>query len=154
MSAQPRACFAVILRAVLPNPTFPMSIQFTDVAAIAAILQYLQIGSAVGKARYKYDVKAPAVTGNENFERLYRVQMNTLELLIALLPSMYIAAKYFPDWSIAIGGAIYIIGRYLYWRGYVSSPETRTVGFLMSFLPIGVFALAALAGALFGFDLR
>ena len=41
----------------------------------------------VGRARGQYGVKAPATTGNELFERHYRVQMNTLEQLVAAKPA-------------------------------------------------------------------
>ena len=46
-----------------------------------ALLQYIAFGMLVGKARGKYGVKAPAITGNDVFERYFRVQQNTLELL-------------------------------------------------------------------------
>ena len=69
---------------------------WVDAVAIVAILQYLMFGSLVGQARGKFGVKAPAVSGNENFERIYRVQMNTLELLVVFLPALYASARYWP----------------------------------------------------------
>jgi len=48
-----------------------------ELITILALLQFLYFGILVGKARDRYGVKAPAVTGNENFERYLRVQMNT-----------------------------------------------------------------------------
>ena len=64
---------------------------FIHFLALLAVLQYLYFGVLVGRARLRYHVKAPAVTGDENFERAYRVQMNTLEQLIIFLPALLIA---------------------------------------------------------------
>jgi glutathione S-transferase len=52
-----------------------------------ALMQFFAFATAVGKARARYKVHAPATTGNEMFERYFRVQMNTLELLILLVPA-------------------------------------------------------------------
>ena len=50
------------------------------------LLQFFFFCMAVGRARGTYNVAAPATTGNEVFERYFRVQMNTLELLVVLIP--------------------------------------------------------------------
>lgn len=123
---------------------------YIDIVAMAAVLQYLAFGSLVGKARGQYGVKAPAVTGNEQFERIYRVQMNTLELLVAFLPTLYAASKYWPSWAVAASGVVYLVGRVVYWRAYVSEPSTRGLGFLLSIVPIFGLALAALVPAVLG----
>jgi len=86
-----------------------------------ALLQYLAFGIAVGAARGRYGVKAPATTGNEVFERYYRVQMNTLEQLALFLPAIFLAAPVlgdaiannkavFPNWPLIIGLAAAIAG--------------------------------------------
>jgi glutathione S-transferase len=123
---------------------------YIDIVAMAAVLQYLVFGSLVGKARGQYGVKAPAVAGNEQFERVYRVQMNTLELLVAFLPALYAASKYWPAWVVAAVGAVYLVGRVIYWRAYVSEPSTRGLGFVLSIGPVFGLALAALVPALLG----
>jgi glutathione S-transferase len=116
---------------------------------MVALLQYLHFGSLVGKARGKYGVKAPAVTGAEPFERIYRVQMNTLELLVCLLPGLYISAKYWPATYVAAIGAIYLVGRVVYWRAYVGGTP-RSLGFFLSVGPAYALVLAALVPALLG----
>lgn len=120
---------------------------YVDIVAMLAILQYLVFGSLVGRARGTYRVKAPAVTGHEQFERIYRVQMNTLELLVAFLPAMYAAARYWPAWIVAALGAIYLVGRVVYWRAYVVAPANRGLGFVLSVAPVFGLALAALVPA-------
>ena len=121
-----------------------------DAVAMLALLQYIGFGMLVAKARGTYGVKAPAVTGSEPFERIYRVQMNTLELLVALLPALYAAAHYWPSLYVAGAGAVYLVGRIVYWRAYVASPSSRSLGFLLSIGPILALALAALVPALLG----
>jgi uncharacterized MAPEG superfamily protein len=115
--------------------------------AVLALLQYLFFGALVGQARERHGVKAPAVTGNEAFERIYRVQMNTLELLAAFLPALWLAALYWSPAAMAAIGASYLLGRLLYWRAYTRDPKARSLGFVLSFLPIVLLLLAALAGA-------
>jgi uncharacterized membrane protein YecN with MAPEG domain len=124
--------------------------QYIDVVAMLAVLQFLIFGSLVGRARGKYGIKAPAISGSEPFERIYRVQMNTLEMLVALLPAMYVAAKYWPSNYIAAIGAIYIVGRVVYWRAYVTNPQKRGLGFGLSFFPVFTLVLVALVPALLG----
>ena len=119
-----------------------------DLVAILAVAQMVFFAVLVGRARGRYGVKAPAVTGHEMFERAYRVQMNTLELMVAFLPALYIAAKYWPQAWVAGAGAVYLVGRFIYWRSYTSAPGSRGVGFGLSMLPVLALLVAALAGCL------
>jgi glutathione S-transferase len=123
---------------------------YVDIVAMLAVLQYIAFGSMVGQARGKYGVKAPAVTGSEPFERMYRVQMNTLELLVALLPALYVAARYWPPHYVAAIGAVYLVGRIVYWRAYVNAPQSRNLGFVLSIAPVLTLALMALVPAVLG----
>ena len=115
--------------------------------ALLVLVQYLLFGALVGRARGKYGVHAPATTGNEVFERYYRVQMNTLELMVVLLPAMWIAAAYWDPRWVAAAGAVYLIGRMVYLRAYTHDPASRALGFMLSVAPISVLLVAALIGA-------
>jgi glutathione S-transferase len=118
-----------------------------NLVTLVALLEYFAFGYLVGWARGKYGVKAPAITGHEVFERYFRVQQNTLELLIAFIPALWIAAQYWnPTWIAAIG-AVFIIGRLLYLRGYVGDPKGRSLGFGLSVLPILALIVASVFGA-------
>ncbi|MDH4450385.1 MAG: MAPEG family protein [Rhodoferax sp.] len=120
--------------------------QWLDLVTVLAIAQYIWFGVLVGQARGRYGVHAPAVTGHDMFERYYRVQMNTLELLVPLVPSMYLAARYWsPLWA-AAAGAIFIAGRFIYLRAYVSDPKTRTLGYALSALPMLGLLVAVIVG--------
>jgi len=117
---------------------------WVNLIAVLAILQYLYFGILVGKARGKYNVEAPAVSGHPEFERYYRVQMNTLEMLVFFLPSLYLFAEYV-DAIIAAGlGLVYLIGRFLYQQSYVKDPKTRDLGFGLTILPSLAMALVTL----------
>jgi glutathione S-transferase len=120
-----------------------------DVVAMLAVVQYLVFAGLVGRARGKYGIKAPAIVGDSNFERIYRVQMNTLELLVALIPALYVAAKYWPDSYVAAFGAVYLVGRLVYWRAYVGG-ASRSLGFNLSSFPVFILILAALVPAVLG----
>lgn len=116
--------------------------------AVAALIQYLVFGILVGQARGKYGVSAPAVTGHEMFERTYRVQMNTLELLVAFLPALVLAGQYWSARNAAGIGLIFLVGRTLYALNYIREPARRSLGYTLSIVPVGVLLVAALKGLL------
>jgi uncharacterized MAPEG superfamily protein len=118
--------------------------------ALLAVLQFSFFGIMVGRARVRYGVKAPAVSGNEHFERAFRVQMNTLEQLAGFLPCLLIAGQYWPGHVVAGIGVVYLVGRFLYWRGYVADPSKRHVGFLLTVIPGAVLFALGVAGAIMG----
>ena len=120
----------------------------TELVIVLALLQYLFFGMLVSRARTRSGVKAPAVTGDPIFERYLRVQMNTLELLVIFLPALWIASAYIAMHWIAALGAVYLVGRFLYLRGYVRAPEKRSLGFGLSALPILILLAIDLIGAL------
>jgi glutathione S-transferase len=120
---------------------------YVDIVTALALLQFLVFGLKVGKARGRYGVKAPAVTGNETFERYFRVQQNTLEQLVVFLPGLYLFSHYFRPQVAAVLGAIYLIGRELYAITYVKDPKKREIGYGLTFLPTAILVLGGLFGA-------
>jgi hypothetical protein len=121
---------------------------YVHIVALLAIVQFIVFSMLVGAARGKYGVKAPAMTGNEHFERAVRVQMNTLEQLVCFLPALTVAAYYWSPVYVASWGVVYLLGRTLYRQAYVKNPAKRGLGFLLTLLPTAVLVLAGLAGAL------
>ena len=119
---------------------------YVQLVTMLAVLQFVAFGLLVGKARVTHKVDAPAMSGNEVFERYFRVHMNTLETLAAFLPSLWIAAHYWWPPAMAIIGAIYLVGRQVYLASYVRDPAKRSAGYGLSFLPTAVLALAGLVG--------
>ena len=123
---------------------------YVDIVTALALLQFVYFGIQVGRARARFGVKAPAITGNEQFERDFRVQQNTLESIVVFVPSLYLFSRYFnPLWAAGLG-VIYLIGRQLYAAAYVKDPAKREVGYGLTVLPI----LALLVGGLIGTVLK
>ncbi len=120
---------------------------YLHIVAILAIAQFFYFGVLVGQARGKYGIKAPAVSGHEGFDRAFRVQMNTLEQLVAFLPALFIAGLHWSNGWVAAIGVIYLIGRIVYWRSYVADPAKRGLGFLLTVLPTFALLAAGLVGA-------
>ena len=101
---------------------------------LAALLFYLSLGVNVGRARHKTGIQAPAVTGDATLERAFRVHYNTLEWLPIFLGAMWIFALYWNDRVAAAIGVVWILGRILYARGYMTDPAKRGPGFLIQAL--------------------
>ena len=113
-----------------------------------ALLQFIAFGMAVGRARYRYNCPAPATTGNEIFERYFRVQMNTLEQLVVFLPGIFLFATYVSaPWAAGLG-AVYLVGRLLFFVTYVRDPKKRGPGFMLTMLPNLAFVVGTLVVAL------
>jgi len=112
-----------------------------------ALIEFMVFLMAVGRARDTYKVPAPATTGNEVFERYCRVQNNTIEQLIIFVPAIVVFAHYVNPLVAAGLGALFVIGRWLYFVGYVKDPKKRSTGFLISFIPNLILLLGAVIGA-------
>jgi glutathione S-transferase len=117
---------------------------FTALVTCLAIALYFFTSIQVAKARAAFGIKAPAITGNPDFERVFRVQMNTLEWMPIFLPSLWLFAIYISDPIAAAVGAVWIVGRILYMTGYSQAAEKRSRGFGIQALAAGVLWLGAL----------
>ena len=102
---------------------------FTALVTCLAILFYFLTGAQVAKARATFGIKAPAISGNPDFERVFRVQMNTLEWLPIFLPALWLFAIYISDVIAAALGLVWILGRMLYMTGYAKAANKRGLGF-------------------------
>lgn len=119
----------------------------TAIVTILALLVYAGMGIGVGRARAKSGVAAPAMTGDPLLERAIRVQANTLEWLPIFLVSLWLFALYWSDPAAALVGLVWIVGRLLYWRGYLIDPARREAGFLVQALASAVLLFGALGRA-------
>jgi uncharacterized membrane protein YecN with MAPEG domain len=125
------------------------SLLYPSFITMASLLVYYVLTLNVGRARAKYQIKPPQTTGNPNFERVLRVQQNTIEQMLLFLPALWIFSIYVSAiWGAALGG-IWIIGRIVYAIGYYQAAEKRGLGFGITSLS----TLALLVGALVGVSL-
>jgi glutathione S-transferase len=112
---------------------------FTALVTCLALAFYLSTAIRVAKARVKFGIAVPATSGDPDFERVFRVQANTLEWLPIFLPSLWLFAIYISDPAAAAIGLVWIGGRILFMVGYTQAAEKRTTGFAVQ-----VFAAIAL----------
>ena len=117
---------------------------FTALVTCLAILFYFFTGIQVSKARVAFGIKVPATSGNADFERVFRVQMNTLEWMPIFLPSLWLFAVYISDPIAAAVGLVWIAGRILYMTGYSQAAEKRGRGFGVQAMATGILWLGAL----------
>jgi len=119
---------------------------YTALVTLLAILFYFYTGFRVPRARRKFGVPAPATTGNSDFERVFRVQMNTLEWMPIFLPLLWLFAYYLSDIGAALLGLVWIAGRALYMVSYTQAADKRGPGFAVQ----AAVCLLLLIGALVG----
>ena len=98
---------------------------FTALVTCLAIAFYFFTSIQVSKARVAFGIKVPAISGNPDFERVFRVQMNTLEWMPIFLPSLWLFAIYIGDAVAAVLGMVWIAGRILYMTGYSQAAAKR-----------------------------
>ena len=122
----------------------------TALVTLLAILFFFFTCMNVSRSRGKTGVKVPAVSGHPDFERAFRIQMNTLEWMPIFLPSLWLFAIYISDTIAAAIGAVWIIGRIVYFIGYSKEAAKRGPGFAIQ----GIAAIALWAGALGAVVLR
>lgn len=114
------------------------------IVTVLALLQFNWFGLEVTKMRAKHQCKAPATTGAPEFERMFRVQQNTMEQLVMFLPALWLFAKTVqPLWAAGLG-AVYLVGRAMYRIAYVNDPTSRSPGMMLTGLPTMVMLIGAL----------
>jgi len=123
-------------------------VEWIAIVIVCALIQYTAFGIAVGKARSEFGVAAPAITGHPEFERTMRAHQNTLENLVVFVPAISIFGAYVSEPIGALVGVVWIIGRFVYFRGYVADAPKRAPGVLITVLCNAVLAIGGGIGAL------
>jgi glutathione S-transferase len=111
---------------------------------------YFYTAFRVGNLRQKHGIKAPATSGHPEFDRAYRVQMNTLEQMGIVLPFLWIAAFYPIGWAwlAPLVGLIWVISRIVYLAGYMADPNKRLAGAMIGGIcNMALFVIAAIGVA-------
>jgi uncharacterized membrane protein YecN with MAPEG domain len=123
---------------------------YPSLVTALTLIVYQVLTVNVGRARGKYKIMPPAMSGDENFERVLRVQQNTLEQLVFFLPALWLFSVYVsPLWG-AVLGAVWLVGRIVFAWGYYQAAEKRVAGFAISTLS----GLGLVLGALVGIGLK
>jgi glutathione S-transferase len=119
---------------------------WVSLVTLSALILFFVVTINVGRARAKYGIKAPEMSGNPDFERVLRVQQNTLEQLVLFLPALWIFANFVNPIAAAGLGAVWVIGRIIYAWGYYQAAEKRGPGFGISVMATIVLILGSLVG--------
>ncbi len=122
----------------------------TALVTLLAIAFYFFTAINVSRSRTATGVKVPAMSGHPDFERAFRIQMNTLEWMPIFLPALWLFAVYISDAAAAGIGLVWIIGRIVYFVGYSKAAAKRGPGFAIQ----SIAAMALWAGALGAVVLR
>ncbi|HEY2344720.1 MAG TPA: MAPEG family protein [Xanthomonadaceae bacterium] len=110
---------------------------------LLAVAVFFGCMAAVGRGRGKYRIAAPATSGHPDFERLFRVQMNTLEALAMFLPSLWIAARHADPVLVGGIGLVWVVARIWYAVAYAGDAKKRGLGFGLGMLATGALWVIA-----------
>jgi glutathione S-transferase len=116
---------------------------YPGIVSVAALLVYYFTLFQAGMARGRFNVPAPSHDGPEAYVRYVRAHQNTAEHLILFLPGLWLFAIFGSELWAAIIGAAWPIGRLLYALGYYRAAEKRTMGLIISMLPIYILVLGS-----------
>ncbi|HEY1722474.1 MAG TPA: MAPEG family protein [Magnetospirillaceae bacterium] len=117
----------------------------TALATLLAIIVFGVFGAVVTMARGKYGVVAPAISGHPDFERRFRVHVNTMEQLVMLLPVLWLCGIWVGDAWAGLGGLVWCLGRIIYAWGYYRDAGKREIGFYVTSTPFVAMLVADLA---------
>jgi glutathione S-transferase len=117
-----------------------------SMATALALLLYLVFTYNVGRARKRYGVDAPAITGDAAFERVFRVQQNTLEQIVVFIPALWLFARFISEFWGGVIGLVWIIGRLIYAWGYYRDAKQRGPGAILTALCSAVLLLGSFVG--------
>lgn len=141
---------AWLLLALEPDQSLVGPWRFTALATLGAMVVYQYVSLQVNRARHRYQVRLPEVTGPDGFNRVFRVHMNTLENMPLFLPLLWLFAALWGDrWAGALG-ATWVVGRFLYAWGYYRAVPLRVCGFGIASTTTLVMLIACLYGVIAG----
>jgi glutathione S-transferase len=121
---------------------------YTAIVTLLSVALYFFLATRVAAAHGKFDVRLPATTGNPDFERIFRVHVNTLEWMPSYLVPLWLCAIYLSDAVAAALGLVWIVGRVVYFIGYSRAVEKRLPGFFIQSMACLLLFIGATAGVI------
>ncbi|OSZ63762.1 hypothetical protein CAP39_14050 [Sphingomonas sp. IBVSS1] len=122
----------------------------TTLALVLALMVYFWITLNVGRARGTYGVPAPQSGGHPEFDKRYRVQMNTVEQLVWFVPALIIGVPVLGDLVAGSLALVWSLGRIIFAVTYYRDPAKRSLGFALTMLPTFVLLIAGAWGGISG----
>ncbi len=124
-------------------------IQLPAFLTIAITLLLFALAANVGRQRLRYKIDGPATTGHPMLERAFRVQMNTIENTVMVLPLLWIAALFFNPFFATLAGLVWLGARIWYAIAYMKEPKRRGKAFVLSMLAVLALMIMGLWGLLY-----
>ena len=118
------------------------------VVTALAVLQIVLFAAQVGAERNRHKIDPPAMTGQQDFDRMFRIHQNSVENIVVFLPALWLFGYYVQPLVGAGLGLVYIIGRFVYRNGYMKDPQGRLPGFFAGLLATAILAGGGLIGAI------
>lgn len=109
-----------------------MSAHLPALVVVLTVLLLIFVTWLVGRARGRYGIKAPATTGNEHFERVFRMQMNTVESTVLFLPALWLGTQYGSPLVAGSAGLVWVAARFWYALAYSDAANKRGMAFMIS----------------------
>jgi len=122
------------------------AIILTAAVTLLAILISIGLQINTGKVRGRTGIKPPAMSGDPALEAALRAEGNTVEQYVLFLPALWLAALYFQGWVPPLVGLVWCLGRVLYAIGYMTAPEKRYPGYMLTVLSALVLIVLAAIG--------
>ncbi|MBT8079228.1 MAG: MAPEG family protein [Gammaproteobacteria bacterium] len=111
------------------------------------LIQTFHFAFQVGQARVKSGVSAPAMSGDDEFMRAFRVHQNTVEQLVLFIPALWMFAHYVHELTAAGIGLLFIVTRVIYRNTYMRDPASRAKGFGVGAVLMATLILGSIVGA-------
>ncbi|XP_073710498.1 microsomal glutathione S-transferase 2-like [Misgurnus anguillicaudatus] len=105
----------------------------------------------VGWSRMKYKIIPPSVTGPAEFERTFRAHQNSVEFYPIFLVVLWTSGIFCSEAIAALGGLLYIVGREMYFIGYINETQKRLPGFYLVICVIVFLSVMATFGIIQSF---
>lgn len=116
--------------------------------AMLALIEYVFFSVQVSRARTRTGLAAPAVSGNPEFERVFRAHANTTEQLVVFLPALYAAGYFVHELFAVAAGVVFLVGRALYFRSYAADAARRGPGMIVTTAANLTLVIGGLVGSL------
>jgi len=117
---------------------------YVALVTLLTVAVYFWMATQVARTRQRVGILPPAMTGDPVLERTIRAHLNTLEWLPIFLPSLWLFAIYWNSHVAAALGLVWIIGRIVYFVGYVSEARKRFPGFFIQSSAAGLLLIGAI----------
>ena len=122
-----------------------MEQQLPQLVTVLTMVLLAAILVSVGRARGRFGIHAPTMTGPVEFERVLRVHANTIENTVLFLPCLWLSVQYWGAFWPGVIGLVWLLGRVWFAVAY-GGGGNRGPAFTIAIVANAVLLIAALIG--------